>query len=220
MSNTLSFHDPQTVARLDSVACILEWNRTMSAVERKQLLTALLESNEDVHQVVQMQLGILKNPKSKPADRKRAIQKVESALFHNTSSKTPQHLVQTNRLPQPSHLQSQEALFSQKLMELMTSKCISQQELADRIGCSQPAISQMLHRKCRPHKQTLLQLAQALNVSPQELWPDLEVADMLDAVASFQEDNYTMTAAEARALTNTDKKNRPLMRTKSLPSRP
>lgn len=204
MPNTLSANDPQTVARLDSVACILEWNRSMSVMERKQLLTALLDSSEDVHSVVLSRLSILKNPQAKPADRKRALREVQDALFHDA----------------PLQVHSQEEQFSKKLKELMASKCISQQELAARIGCSQPAISQMLHRKCRPHKQTLQQLAQALNVLPQELWPDLEVADMLDAVASFQDDNHTMTAAEAGALAGTAKKNRPALRARSLPSRP
>jgi len=57
-------------------------------------------------------------------------------------------------------------------------------------------------------------------VHPRELWPDIKVADMLDAVASFQQDDYTMTAAEADALADTAKKNRPKARAKSLPTRP
>jgi len=116
-------------------------------------------------------------------------------------------------------LNAQEATFAQRLRELMEAKRISQQELADRVGCSQPAISQMLHRRCRPQKKTILKLAEALNVPAHELWPDIEVADMLDAVASFQQGDHVMTEAEARALADTSKKNRPTVQAKSLPQR-
>ena len=51
---------------------------------------------------------------------------------------------------------------------------------------------------------------------PGKLWPDLNVVDMLDAVASFQQDDHTMTDAEARALADTAKKNRPKIQAKSL----
>jgi hypothetical protein len=77
----------------------------------------------------------------------------------------------------------------------------------------------MLNRMCRPQKRTIPRLAKALNVHPRELWPDSEVADMLDAVASFQQDDYTMTATEASALADTAKMNRPKVRAKSLPTR-
>ena len=101
----------------------------------------------------------------------------------------------------------------------MTERCVTQQELAERIGCSQPAVSQMLNRNCRPQKKTILKLAEALNVQPQELWPDLEVADMLDAVASFQQDDYVMTEAEAESLRNSKGRNAPKIPVRSLPAR-
>jgi len=46
------------------------------------------------------------------------------------------------------------------------------------------------------------------------------VADMLDAVASFQQVDDTMTDAEARALADTANKYRPKIQEKSLQSRP
>ena len=94
----------------------------------------------------------------------------------------------------------QETAFADRLHELMELKRVTQQELSNRVGCSQPAISQMLNRKCRPQKKTILKLAEALQVQPQELWPDIEVAEMLDAVASFEQEDHVMTDAEANAL--------------------
>jgi transcriptional regulator with XRE-family HTH domain len=121
--------------------------------------------------------------------------------------------------PEVQKVNAQEEMFAQRLREQMTAKRISQRELADRVGCSQPAISQMLNRMCRPQKKTILKLAEALNVQAHELWPDIDVADMLDAVSSFQQDDYVMTDAEARSLADTSKRNRPKVRVKSLPKR-
>jgi len=117
-------------------------------------------------------------------------------------------------------MNTQEATFAQRLRELMEAKRISQQELADRVQCSQPAISQMLNRACRPQKKTILNLAEALNVQPRDLWPDIDVAEALDAVASFQQPEYVMTSPEAEALADTSKRNSPKVRPRSLPSRP
>ncbi len=113
----------------------------------------------------------------------------------------------------------QEAAFADRLRELMTVKCVTQQELSNRVGCSQPAISQLLNRKSRPQKKTVVRLAEALQVQPQELWPDLETADMLDAVADFQEDDHVMTEAEAKALRDSANQNVPKIPVGSLPAR-
>jgi hypothetical protein len=53
-----------------------------------------------------------------------------------------------------------------------------------------------------------------------DLHSDIDVTTAnLDAVASFQQDDYVMTDAEARALADTSNKNRPKIRAKSLPTR-
>ena len=96
---------------------------------------------------------------------------------------------------------------------------MTQHELAERVGCSQPAISQMLNRKSQPQKKTILKLAEALQVQPQELWPDLEVAEMLDAVASFQQEDHVMTEVEAKALRDASERNAPKIPVRSLPRR-
>ncbi len=232
MSETFLLDDPQAVARLDSVACILEWTRSMSVPDRKRFLGALVECSDDVQRVVVSLLDVVKDPRTTPVERKRALMTIADALFLNPCEEDGQYgqdlaaseaYAAARSAPlalEVRKMDAQEETFAQRLRELMAAKQISQQELADRIGCSQPAISQMLRRVCRPQKRTILRLAEALNVHPRELWPDIEVADMLDAVASFQQDDYTMTAAEATALADAANKNRPKIRVKSLPVRP
>jgi transcriptional regulator with XRE-family HTH domain len=48
---------------------------------------------------------------------------------------------------------------------------MTQAQLADKLGLGQPAISMMLQRNCRPQKRTVVRLADALGVAPEELWP-------------------------------------------------
>lgn len=113
---------------------------------------------------------------------------------------------------------SMEDVFIGRVRNLMERKRISQTDLAGRIGCTQPAISQMLNRRCRPQRQTILKIADALGVDARDLWPDLEVAEMLDAVECFQS-GYVMTEDEARALRDAKPSNRPKLQPKALPSR-
>ena len=232
LHDELLHDDPQTVARLDSIASLFEWMQTLPAGERKRFLSRLAECSDGVQQVVIKLLGVLKSPNTTLAERKRALSTIADALFINpdeTDGGYGQDLAVSEpyasaRVPRLARevekMNTQEAIFAQRLRELMEARRISQQELADRTQCSQPAISQMLNRACRPQKKTILKLAEALNVHARELWPDIEVAEALDAVASFQQPDYVMTPAEAQALAYTSKRNAPKLQAKTLPTRP
>ena len=146
------------------------------------------------------------------ADRKRASSTIRDALRLHESKEAFGIQIQQLELGEAlrnrsvdysaSELDSQEAEFAEKLKELMKARAITQSQLASRIGCSQPAISQMLKRQCRPQRSTILNLAAALDVEPHELWPKLDVTDILDTVASVQEDKE-MTSEEADAIRRT-----------------
>lgn len=230
MADTLLPDDPQTVHRLDSVACLLEWMRSMPAPTRKRFFSALAECSDAVQQVVVGLLGVVKNPNTTPVERQRASMAIADALFPNSddSGQYGLDLVASEAnaaAGSPSlarevrKMNTQQATFAERLRAVMEAKRISQQELAVRVGCSQPAISQMLNRNCRPQKKTILKLAEAVNVQASDLWPDIDVAEMLDAVAGFQQDAYVMTEAEARAFGDTSRPNRPKIQAKSLPTR-
>jgi transcriptional regulator with XRE-family HTH domain len=232
LHDELLHDDQQTVARLDALACLFEWMQALPPAERKRFLTRLAECSDAVQQVVIKLLGVIKHPDTTPAERQRALMTIADALFINpdeTDGGYGQDLLVSEsyaaaRVPRLARevekMNTQEATFAQRLRELMEAKRISQQELADRVQCSQPAISQMLNRACRPQKKTILKLAEALNVQPRDLWPDIDVAETLDAVVSFQQPDYVMTSAEAEALADTSKRNSPKVRPRSLPSRP
>ncbi|MEX0727918.1 MAG: helix-turn-helix transcriptional regulator [Planctomycetaceae bacterium] len=96
-------------------------------------------------------------------------------------------------------LDMQESVFWHKVDEILKGKAITQTQLASRMGLTQPAVSQMLNRRCRPQRATIIKFAEALGVKPLELWPDLETADILDTIAAVQEDQK-LSAGEAEAM--------------------
>lgn len=212
MPDVLFPNTQETLRRLDSLVCLFEWMRSMSPADREQLLKALLECSEATGEKMVESIRVAKDPQATPNQRQQALSTISDTLFSASSPR------KSDSQPKRSNSRSHEEMFSQRLHEVMQAKGISQQELAAGVGCSQPAISQLLSRKSRPQKKTILKLAEALGIKPTDLWPDLETAELLDAVASFQQDDYEMTEAEAQSLRDTVHPNRPKIAAKSLPA--
>lgn len=221
--------DPQTVELLQSMRLLMEWLRSRPPKIRRQFLETLAECDDETQGVVLRMVSIVENPSTTPVERQRALATITDALSLNEEEghggqdpTTPEAGAATARAmasPEAQGADCQQAVFAGRLRELMTARCITQQELAERVGCSQPAISQMLNRACRPQKKTILKLAEALQVEPHELWPDIQVVEMLDAVASFQQEDYVMTDAEAEALGGVSHRNAPKIPVRPLPTR-
>jgi lambda repressor-like predicted transcriptional regulator len=76
--------------------------------------------------------------------------------------------------PVLDRMDGEEADFATRLRSVMEAKNMTQAKLASAVGIGQPAISMMLNRTCRPQKRTVLRLAEALGVDPQELWPEVQ----------------------------------------------
>jgi DNA-binding XRE family transcriptional regulator len=70
-------------------------------------------------------------------------------------------------------LEEEENLFVANLKRLMEDRKLTQAELAERAGLSQPAISMMLARRYRPQRRTIRLLAQVLGVAENELSPEV-----------------------------------------------
>lgn len=164
-------------------------------------------SLRELRRMVEGMLDIIENPDSVHNDRKRACGTIRDILAAHDEGQFAINLAahEYNEAANDSaadhratHLDSQEAAFAEKLRDLMRARAMTQAELASRVGCSQPAISQMLKRQCRPQKTTILKLASALGVDARHLWTDLDVAEILDTVAAIQEEE-TMSEAEAEA---------------------
>ena len=173
---------------------------------------ARLQESEQFRRTLLAMLELIESEETSHADRKRAASTIRDALsLHESKENFGRRLshlelgaaAQSRSVDYAaSQLDSQEAGFAEKLKELMKARAITQTELASRVGCSQPAISQMLKRQCRPQRSTILNLAAALDVEPNILWPNLDVTDILDTVAAVQEDGE-MDLAESDAIRRT-----------------
>jgi transcriptional regulator with XRE-family HTH domain len=185
----------------------------MSRESRTHLLHALANCSEQVQQMLIDLVAIADNPDSTEEDKALARATIYETLdvhcrrgaygvsLSNIESGTVGQSPDADRISQ--QMDSQEEQFAQKLRELMKAKGLTQMELARRSDCTQPAISQMLTRRCRPQKRTILKLADALGVAPTDLWPDLDVADILDTVAAVQTDDEPLSPEEAAAIQRT-----------------
>jgi len=188
--------------------------------------------DSDVFRQVQLttlqMLRIIENPASTDEDRSRAcstirdsLQIAESPTQYGRVLGEPQfHALGQcqNVVSHDTKLVTQEADFWEKVRQLMRTKTVTQLQLAERMGTTQPAVSQMLNRKCRPQRATILSLATALDVEPQGLWPQLDVTDILDSVAAFHQEQ-AMSEHEAEAIRNTLKREPAKALAASLPKR-
>ncbi len=209
MADTLLPDNPQTLERLQSVACLMDWMGSMGASDRRRFMEALTNCSGKSWQMIRQLMSLVEAPGTPPNEREHALSSISAMLFS----------AEREGSEKSDDMATQQELFVTRLREMMERGHVSQQELARRVGCSQPAISQLLGRKRRPHKKTILKVAASLQVDPRELWPDLETLDLLDCVAEFQQDDYVMTDEEANALRVTTEPNRPKLEPTSLPAR-
>jgi transcriptional regulator with XRE-family HTH domain len=186
------------------------WSLQMPPDQRERWLRALIECSDNVQQAVTEMISIIDDPTSTPDAKQHAATEIRRVLNAPHAN--------DNGLDQRK-LHLQQAQFADALHRLLTDKGLTQAELAARAGCSQPAISQMLSRQCRPQRRTIVKLAAALGVHPRELWPDLEVADILDTVEAAQREQ-TMSDEEAEAFRRILSDAAPKASASPLPKRP
>lgn len=187
-----------------------------SSPEQQKLIRRYMERNDETQSVVRSMFAILENRDVAEEDRQRAIATIADALSLKPEEEPGNQRFEPAKIER--HLDSQEANFSQRLRNILEQKNIKQEELAERTGCTQSAISKMLARNSRPHKQTIFKMAAALGVSPTDLWPDLEVAAILDSIADFPQDR-DLTEAQAAALDAALARQPSRVRVRDLPSR-
>jgi lambda repressor-like predicted transcriptional regulator len=144
-------------------------------IQFAQLLLAYHECSDEIRSVIDEMSGIIVDPDTDEDDRTMAASTIMEALFpaavHDGlkafGSKVQSRESKRVRLD----LENEETVFADRLRAEMERKNISQETLAALTGVGQPAISNILTRRCRPQRKTVARFAQALNVSEEELWP-------------------------------------------------
>ena len=146
----------------------------METTQFAMFLHAYRECSPEIREVVDEMTDILVDEEATEDDRSMAASTIVEAIFPSLSVdmidgfSNKMQSTATRKLRE--ELDAEEATFANRLRAIMESKNISQEQLALLTGVSQPAISNMLNRKCRPQRRTLVRLAQALDVVESELW--------------------------------------------------
>lgn len=144
-----------------------------------QVYRAILECNDDVQNVVRSMSLIISDNSVDEETRASAIDTVLEAMFPKMEDDGigidlekigPKPFDGTDPSAIESQMAAQEEAFATRLGNLMAQREVSQVQLAELTGVGQPAISNMLARRCRPQRRTILKFAQALGVSPEQLW--------------------------------------------------
>lgn len=136
---------------------------------------AMQECDPKIADIVSDMGEILLCDESTDDEKTMAVDTIEDAIFPCLSVDLREFLDQFETSTAAEQikkgLNEEEVHFSDKVRELMSEREISQQQLADAIGVTQPAVSLLLNRECRPQRRTVQRIAKALDVDVSEIWP-------------------------------------------------
>src|SRR5262245_48263892 len=145
------------------------------------LLRAYIECGSEVQEGIRELLAACQDPETTEDDRQMMLHSLADALFPQTHDGKLGLDLEASEKMGAAHseetravleeMDREEATFAARLVAFLKERSITQEELAARIGVGQPAISNLLNRQCRPQRRTVLRLAEALGVPPQDLWP-------------------------------------------------
>jgi lambda repressor-like predicted transcriptional regulator len=140
-----------------------------------KLLHAYTECAPEVQKIVLEMSEIIADETSTEHERTLASDAIVEAMFPGFTADVREYANDRMRSPAAREaareLDQEEAEFASRLKALMEERNMTQEQLAKLTRVSQPAISNILTRCCRPQRKTVGRFAEALGVSPDELWP-------------------------------------------------
>jgi lambda repressor-like predicted transcriptional regulator len=144
--------------------------------EIARFLRAFVECNRQMQDIVLEMVAIIESDDSTYEERTLACDAMMEALFPGTAADVLEEYHKRLALPEAvavaESLRGEETGFAERVKKLMVAKNVTQSKLAEAAGIGQPAVSNILNRRCRPQRRTILRFAEALGVLPEELWPD------------------------------------------------
>jgi lambda repressor-like predicted transcriptional regulator len=152
------------------------------------LLQAFLECSTELQPHARKMLAVLTSPESEHDDRMLAAMTLADVLLPNRGDDghigldlEESEAIGASHSPEAretlEQMDREEAVFADRLRDIMERKGVTQVQIAEKLGVGQPAISNMLQRQCRPQRRTVIRLAEALGVSPTDLWPGFGVVE-------------------------------------------
>jgi lambda repressor-like predicted transcriptional regulator len=149
-----------------------ELEKRVGCLTFARLLGAYLDLSESHKATVNRMVQIVSDASADLDERERALDVIMDAL----SLSAPPCPGTPNGSPEGAAVRAEmdreQDTFATRLRTLLAAKGMTQINLAARIGVHQSAISMLLNRNCRPQRSTVEKLARALEVTPEELWPE------------------------------------------------
>jgi len=137
--------------------------------------SAYAQCDPEIRQVIDEMMDICIDLKADEDEKNRAIATIIEAVFPNLATDLVEFEKRASPMPEAEALEKEmdeeEAFFADRLRYFMDKAGMTQEQLAEKTGVGQPAISNMLNRQCRPQHRTVRRFADALGVSPEELGP-------------------------------------------------
>lgn len=142
-----------------------------------RFFNAYKECAPEVQTIIEDMAGILADPEADSLERQHAIDAMTEALFPGLVADVLDRDIRARKSEAGNaareDLDAEERTFADRLRARMREKNLSQEDLAKLAGVTQPAISLLLNRGNRPQQRTIIRLADALQVAPEDLWPGL-----------------------------------------------
>lgn len=157
----------------DRTALLLEANIKMYL----EIKSAYDECDPEIRAVIDEMFAICASLEAGQDQKRRAMHTIVEALFPSLAVDLLKSVDNVRSLADSvayeQELDLQEKTFAERLRTTMQVKGWTQEKLAERTGVGQPAISNMLNRQSRPQTRTVLRIAEALEVAPEDLWPGI-----------------------------------------------
>jgi DNA-binding XRE family transcriptional regulator len=142
-----------------------------------EVLQGFFQLDARTQKEIQEQLKRLGDPQTSEAERTRLEETLATVLRPASGKHRGGHVTSREERLTAAHrelraqMDQAEAAFAAALARLMAERQLTQEQLAQRVGVGQSAISMLLKRRCRPQRRTLGKLAEALGVTVEDLWP-------------------------------------------------
>lgn len=144
-----------------------------------QLRNAELECSDEVRRLVQplYKIAADQSEATSPEEREHAAMVLIEALLPGVAWDFRCDLAALLQSPAGRKVEreviAEERSFADRVRQELAKRGLTQQELADKLGVNQSAVSMLLNRKGRPQMKTVHKIAAAFGIPAKELWPNL-----------------------------------------------
>jgi len=135
-------------------------------------------ASPEIRDIVETMVQIINDPGTDDDERQMAIDTLDEALFPTFTNgefgiPLDDTFADNDGIPLVDEVaRRNEKIFSRKVKAAMKRRGMTQTQLAKKIGIGQPAVAMLLSRTCRPQLATVKRIAKALDLDPNELWPE------------------------------------------------